>query len=274
MKIFLIPAFTVLSAVAVFAQTANFTDFVLIKGGTFTMGSPASELDRIADEIQHRVTVADFYLAKSEVTQKEYRDIMRNNPSNTQGDNLPVEQVTWFDAIRFCNERSAKEGLTPAYTLQGNNVVWNRTANGYRLPTEAEWEYACRAGTTTPFHTGNTISDNDANFMNHYGYNTDASGRITGGYRQRTTAVNSFRANPWGLFDMHGNVWEWCWDWYGEYGTAALTNPQGAASGALRINRGGGWNDFPKHIRSAYRAATPPDNGSFNLGFRLARNAQ
>ncbi|MHC6202917.1 formylglycine-generating enzyme family protein [Breznakiellaceae bacterium SP9] len=116
MKVFLIPAFTVLSAVAVFAQTANFTDFVLIKGGTFTMGSPASELDRIADETQHRVTITEFYLAKSEVTQKEYRDLMRNNPSNTQGDNLPVEQVTWFDAIRFCNERSAK-----GIRLQGGN---------------------------------------------------------------------------------------------------------------------------------------------------------
>jgi formylglycine-generating enzyme required for sulfatase activity len=158
--------------------------------------------------------------------------------------------------------------------MNGNDVIWNRTANGYRLPTEAEWEYACRAGTSTPFYTGNNITDSEANFMNHYGYNTNASGRVTGGYRQRTTAVNSFKANPWGLFDMHGNVWEWCWDWYGEYGAGAQTNPQGAAAGTYRVSRGGGWNDFPKHIRSAYRAATPPDSGSFNLGFRLARNAQ
>jgi formylglycine-generating enzyme required for sulfatase activity len=274
MKTFFLCSIVLCTAVSAMAQNRAADDFILIKGGAFTMGSPAQELDRIADEVQHRVTLVDFYLAKSEVTQREYRALIGNNPGNFQGDNLPVEQVTWFDAVRFCNARSAREGLTPAYTINGENVLWNKNANGYRLPTEAEWEYACRAGTATPFNTGNNISDTDANFMNHYGYNTDASGRVIGGYRQKTTPINSFKANPWGLFDMHGNVWEWCWDWYGEYGTAAQTNPQGAASGTLRVNRGGGWNDFPKHIRSAYRAATPPDNASFNIGFRLARNAQ
>jgi formylglycine-generating enzyme required for sulfatase activity len=121
------------------------------------------------------------------------------------------------------------------------------------------------------------MSDNDANFNNSYGYNTDASGRVIGVYRQKTTPVNSFKANRWGLFDTHGNVWEWCWDRYSEYpanGVMPQINPAGAATGAFRVNRGGGWNDFPKHIRAAYRAATPPANGSFNLGFRLVRNAQ
>jgi formylglycine-generating enzyme required for sulfatase activity len=256
-------------------------DFVLVKGGTFTMGSPASEPERGTDEAQHRVTVSDFYIAKSSITQREWTALIggnpsefKTNPTDSSGDNLPVENVTWFDAVRFCNARSVREGLTLVYTISGETVVWNRSANGYRLPTEAEWEYACRAGTTTPFNTGNNITDAEANFYNNYGYNNNSSGRVTGGYRQRPMPVNSFKANPLGLFDMHGNMADWCWDWYGEYGAAAQSNPTGPAAGTLRVNRGGGWNDFPKHIRSAYRAATPPDNSSFNLGFRLARNAQ
>jgi formylglycine-generating enzyme required for sulfatase activity len=256
------------------AQSKFPGDFVLIKGGTFTMGSPTGEPERGTDEIQHRVTVSDFYIAKSEVTQREWTALMGNNPSEFSGDNLPIENVTWFDAVRYCNERSSREQLTPAYMINGETVTWNRTANGYRLPTEAEWEYTCRAGSTTPFNTGNNITDEQSNFYNHYGYNNDSSGRRVGGYRGRTSPGNSYRANPWGLFDMHGNVGEWCWDWYGEYGVSEQTNPAGAATGTLRVNRGGGWNDFPKHIRSAYRAATPPGNGSFNLGFRLVRNAQ
>jgi formylglycine-generating enzyme required for sulfatase activity len=264
-----------LSAFPVNAQTdASYNDFVLIKGGSFIMGSPSQELDRLADEVQHRVTVSGFYMAKSEVTQREYQELMGDNPSNFKGSNLPVENVTWFDAVRFCNARSKKEGLTPAYEISGEIVIWNRNANGYRLPTESEWEYACRAGTNGPFNTGNQITDEQANFMNSYGYNTDASGRVTGRYRQKTVPVNSFKPNSWGLFDTHGNVWEWCWDYYGEYGAANQTDPAGPQTGTSRVNRGGGWNDFPKHIRSAYRAAMPPNNGSFNIGFRLARNAE
>jgi formylglycine-generating enzyme required for sulfatase activity len=279
MKLFLLSVIVLTAAASAMAQNRPGDDFVLIRGGTFTMGSPASEPERGTDETQHRVTVGDFYIAKSSVTQRDYAALMSNNPSEFKGDNLPLENVSWFDAVRFCNARSAREGLTPAYTINGagnevSNVTWNRAANGYRLPTEAEWEYSCRAGTTTPFNTGNNITDREANFYNNYGYNNNSSGRVTGGYRGRTIEVNSYRANGFGLFDMHGNVADWCWDWYGEYGTQAQTNPQGAASGTLRVNRGGGWNDFPKHIRSAYRAATPPGNSSFNLGFRLARNGQ
>jgi formylglycine-generating enzyme required for sulfatase activity len=261
------------SAFAVTAQTNAPAGFVLIRGGTFTMGSPAGEPERGTDETQHRVTVSDFYMAVSSVTQREYRELMRENPSEFNGDNLPVENVTWFDAVRFCNARSARERLTPAYTISGETVTWNRNANGYRLPTEAEWEYACRAGTTTPFNTGNNITDRQANCYNHYGYNNNPNGGTSGGYRSRPIEVNSFTANSWGLFDMHGNSADWCWDWYGEYGASAQTNPTGLATGTLRINRGGGWNDFPKHIRSAYRAAMPPGNGSFNIGIRLVRNA-
>lgn len=274
MKTMLLCSVTLCIAVSAMAQSRFPADFVLIRGGTFTMGSPITELERSRDETQHRVTVSDFYIAKSEVTQMEYRALMGNNPSASQNDNLPVENVTWFDAVRYCNARSVQEGLTPAYTINGETVTWNRNANGYRLPTEAEWEYACRAGTTTPFNTGNNINDSQANFNNSYGYNNDASGRVTGGYRRGTVAVNSFNQNQFGLFDMHGNVWEWCWDWYGEYSTTAQTNPTGSAAGTLRVYRGGGWNDVPRHIRSAYRAVSPPYISSYNIGFRLARNVR
>ncbi|MDR1073497.1 MAG: formylglycine-generating enzyme family protein [Treponema sp.] len=249
-------------------------DFVLVKGGTFVMGSPSEEPERGQDEAQRQVTVSDFYLAKSEVTQREYAALMGNNPSESKGENLPVENVTWFDAVRYCNARSSREGLNAAYAIDGETVTWNRDADGYRLPAEAEWEYACRAGTATPFHTGRAITDEQANFYNHYGYNNDSSGRVNGGYRGSTSPVNSFDPNPWGLFDMHGNVGEWCWDWYDEYGTGNQAAPAGPAAGTYRVTRGGGWNDFPKHVRSAYRSAMPPGNGVFNIGFRLARNAK
>ena len=249
-------------------------DFVLIKGGVFLMGSPVKEPERGHDEIGHRVNVSDFHLARSELTQKEYTALMGSNPSESKGENLPVENVSWFDAVRYCNARSAREGLEPAYTIDGETITWKRDANGYRLPTEAEWEYASRAGTATPFSTGDTITDEQANFYNHYGYNNDSSGRIIGRSSGGTAPVNTFAPNPWGLFDMHGNVGEWCWDWYGDYGAGERTDPTGQATGRYRVNRGGGWNDFPKHIRSAYRAAASPGNGVFNIGFRLARNAK
>ncbi len=258
------------------AQVRSSVDLVLVKGGSFLMGSPSSEPERGLDEVQHRVRVSDFLMARNEVTQKEYRDLMGNNPSEFLGDDLPVENVTWFDAVRYCNTLSLRDRLTPAYAFRDDKsgdftVTWDRSADGYRLPTEAEWEYACRAGSTGPFNTGDTISDAEANCYNHYGYN-NTSDRIVGGYRRSTTAVRSFRANGWGLFDMHGNVAEWCWDWYGEYGTAGRTDPAGADAGSFRVNRGGGWNDFPKHIRSAYRSPMAPDEGMYSIGIRVVRN--
>jgi formylglycine-generating enzyme required for sulfatase activity len=260
------------AAASASAQSLFPDDFVLIEGGTFVMGSPASEPERGRDETQHRVAVGDFHLARSELTQREYAALMGNNPSENKGDGLPVENVTWFDAVRYMNARSAREGLEPAYAVDGETVTWNRNANGYRLPTEAEWEYAARAGTTTPFNTGNTITDAQANFYNHYGYNNNSSGNTIGGYRGNTIPVNAFRPNPWGLFDMHGNVGEWCWDRYGDYDLGDASDPAGPATGAYRVHRGGGWNDFPKHVRSAYRGAAPPGNRVFNIGFRLARS--
>lgn len=210
-------------------------NFILVEGSTFSMGSPDSEAWRSDDETQHTVTVSDFYMSVFEVTQAEYQAVTGSNPSAFSGEDLPVENVSWLDAIAYCNARSELEGLEPAYTIEGQTVTWNRSANGYRLPTEAEWEYACR---------------------------------------ETTVAVGSFQPNAWGFYDMHGNVGEWVWDYYDEYSTQEQTDPSGPESGVLRVNRGGGWNDFAKNLRSAYRATLPQDSAAFNVGFRLVRNAE
>lgn len=145
-------------------------EFVLISGGTFQMGSLESETWRVEDETAHTVTVSEYYISKFEVTQADYQTIMGENPSAFTGDDFPVESTSWMDAIRYCNARSTQEGLTPAYAVDGQNVSWDRSANGYRLPTEAEWEYACRAGTETPFNTETSISADEANYWGHYSY--------------------------------------------------------------------------------------------------------
>lgn len=254
--------------------------FVYIEGGTYTMGSPASENWRSDDETQHEVTVSPFYMSAYELTQKEYEDITGSNPSTFTGDNLPVDNVSWLDAVNYCNLRSEAEGLTPVYTINGNNVSWNRNANGYRLPTEAEWEYACRAGTTTPFNTQTSISADEANYYGHYPYDIEENyftqGNLStkpGEYRQTTVAVDSFKPNAWGLYNMHGNVSEWVWDYYGSYDVTDTNDPTGPDNGAFRVYRGGGWNDFAKNMRSSYRATLEQEKGSFNIGIRLVRNA-
>lgn len=264
--------------------------FVHIQGGTFMMGSPMNEPDRNRDETQHRVTLSSFYMGKYEVTQKEWRDVMGTNPSEFKGDDLPVECVNWYDAVEYCNTRSRKEGLSPAYTIDKgrsdpNNsnyfddmrwlVTWNRNANGYRLPTEAEWEYACRAETTTPFNTGNNITTLLANYNGKYPYNNMWQG---GTYLERTTTVGSFAPNPWGLYDMHGNVTEWCWDWGGDYSSGAQTDPSGPVSGSTRVTRGGSYMSSREKLRSAWRMLDYPWEGhairSSPFGFRLARNGE
>ena len=262
--------------------SAPSADFVLINGGTFQMGSSIAEDWRSNDETQHRVTVAPFYMAKYEVTQKRWREVTGKNPSNFSGDNLPVESVTWLEAVEFCNALSRRDGRTPAYTVADGDatVSWNRTANGYRLPTEAEWEYAARAGTTTPFYSHKVPGADEVNFYGHYPYqieqnyfNDEVLETRPGVYRGKTVAVGSFAPNPNGLYDIYGNVGEWCFDYYGDYGTAAQTNPTGAASGTRRVYRGGGWNDFGKNLRSAYRAAMQQTSGAYNVGIRLVCNA-
>ena len=216
-------------------------NFALVNGGTFQMGSPASEPERSSDEIQHSVTVGSFYMAKTEVTQQEYQAVMGNNPSETKGDNLPVTNITWYDAIQYCNKLSEAEGLTPCYTIAGTTVTWDKSANGYRLPTEAEWEYAARANTTTPFSFGDYVHNSDANCYNAYGYNNDASGNWVNGsdaYLRRTVAVDQYAANAYGLYNMHGNAAEWVWDWYSTYDSQASTNPTGPESGNAKVVAG------------------------------------
>ncbi len=254
--------------------------FVHIAGGSFLMGSPETENWRIEDETRHEVTLSGFYMSPFEVTQEEYERLMGENPSNFRGENLPVENVSWLDAVRFCNVKSADAGLDPAYAIDGETVTWNRAAGGYRLPTEAEWEYACRAGTVTPFNTIHAAGPEEANYYGHYPYEIEENyfhdevlETRPGRYRQTTVEVSSFDPNPWGLYNMHGNVNEWCWDLYGSYDLAGTVDPTGAETGTRRVYRGGGWNDFGKNLRSAYRAAGELDMISFNLGIRLVRSA-
>jgi formylglycine-generating enzyme required for sulfatase activity len=251
-------------------------NMVLINGGTFTMGSPASEKGRKNDEVQHQVTVSGFYMSKYEVTQKEWYEVMRTTPHKGEGDNYPVYNVNWYDAVLYCNERSRKENLTPAYTINNRrvtnsgqdtySVTWNRNANGYRLPTEAEWEYACRAGTTTAYNTGENI-------------NKDTTGWYSGNSGWKTYPVGSKPANAWGLYDMHGNVWEWCWNWYDKYPNGSQTDPVGPASEPSsmfglsgRVFRGGCWENNEADIRSAKRNGIYEVNRLTTIGFRVVRS--
>jgi formylglycine-generating enzyme required for sulfatase activity len=212
-------------------------------------------------------------MGKYQVTQKEYEEIIETNPSHFKGPNVPAESVTWFDAIEYCNKRSRKEGLNPVYTISGTgnirSVIWDRNANGYRLPTEAEWEYACRGGTTTLFNTGNNITSDQANYAGTFPYNNNAVGI----YREKTTDVGSFAPNVWGLYDMHGNVKEWCWDRWGSYLYAEQIDPAGAGGGPYRVTRGGSYINDWRSQRSAKRGMAYPYDQASSIGFRLARNA-
>ncbi len=229
-------------------------EFVLIPSGTFMMGSPTSEFERSSDEIQHEVTLTkSFYLQTTEVTQGQWFAIMGSNPSyhNDCGDDCPVETVSWNDCQLFINELNQREGTTK-----------------YRLPTEAEWEFACRAGTTTPFNTGNCLSTNEANYWGDIPY----TGCPSGAYPFKTVPVKSFSPNAWGLYDMHGNVLEWCSDWYGDYPSSAVADPEGPSSDTFRVLRGGCWYYKAGLCRSAHRTGGMPDDRGNVSGFRIVRD--
>jgi formylglycine-generating enzyme required for sulfatase activity len=220
-------------------------ELVLIPAGKFLMGSPENEKGRNEDETQHEVSITKpFYMGKCEVTQEQYEAVMGNNPSRFKGAKNPVEQVTWNDAQEFCRKLSQKTGKT------------------VRLPTEAEWEYACRAGTKTRFYSGDNDSDLDG--VAWYGPNS-------GG---KTNPVGGKKPNAWGLYDMHGNVWEWCQDWYGSYPKESVQDPEGPGNGGSRVVRGGAWSNNPGYCRSAGRSGSHPDDRGINFGFRVVRSGQ
>jgi formylglycine-generating enzyme required for sulfatase activity len=222
-----------------------------IPAGTFTMGSPADEPERGREEIQHRVTLSQpFYMGATLVTCAEYETVTGAKSRDDQRPDGPAV-VTWPDAVRFCAALSRNAGRK------------------FRLPSEAEWEYACRAGTTTPFHTGTQITTDQANFDGKFVY----PGGTPGIYRRSPTPVRTFKPNAWGLFDMHGNSYQWCSDWYGPYSEEASTDPQGPDTGVTRVIRGGKYGSGPRYIRSAARYHYNPNNSSVVFGFRVVMEA-
>jgi formylglycine-generating enzyme required for sulfatase activity len=225
-------------------------EMVYIPGGSFKMGSPAGEKRRFSDESpQHDVNVPAFYMGRFEVTQEQYQQVMGKNPSNFKGAKRPVEQVSWSDAIAFCNKLSQKTGRK------------------YRLPSEAEWEYACRAGTKTPFYFGETITTELANYNGESIYAAEPKGKYLG----QTTEVGSFPPNAFGLYDMHGNVSEWCQDtWHDSYeGAPKDGSAWGDNNNDSHLLRGGSWDDNPRFCRSADRNLDDPAYSGYNIGFRV-----
>ncbi|WP_442948684.1 formylglycine-generating enzyme family protein [Nostoc sp.] len=233
-------------------------EMLAIPGGQFLMGSPENEPEREDSESpQHTVTVQPFFMGKFPVTQSQWAIVaalkkvnidLNPEPSNFKGANRPVEQVSWDDAIEFCARLSNKTGKT------------------YRLPSEAEWEYACRAGTTTPFYFGETITTDLANYHGNYTYNSGPKGESRG----QTTDVGKFPPNPFGLFDMHGSIWKWCQDaWHENYKGAPTDGSTWVSDNDYRLLRGGSWNYIPGHCRSAFRGYNARDARNNRVAFRV-----
>ncbi len=229
------------------AQIRPAIEWIDIPAGTFTMGSPAGEAERSGNETPHQVTVSAFRMSRYEVTFGQYDLFCEATGREKPGDegwgrdNRPVINVSWDDATAF--------------------ATWM----GCRLPTEAEWEYAARGGTSTPFSTGSNLTASQANYNGNSPYNHNPKGE----FLKKTMPVGSFAANAFGLFDMHGNVWEWCSDIYGDYQASEQTDPKGATSGKHHVRRGGGWNDCAMRCRSAYRDDFGPAHRDYSIGIRL-----
>ncbi len=233
-------------------------EFVRIPAGKFMMGSPKEEKERDDWEVQHEVTISKaFYLGKYEVTQEQYEAVTGENPSHfkkVDGEDtrrFPVEDVSWELAAAYCRKLTEKAGAG---------------LGRFALPTEAQWEYACRAGTTTPYHFGNKLNGREANCNGNFPYGTIVKGR----WLRRTCRVGSYEPNAWGLYDMHGNVLEWCKDWHGPYSGEKETDPTGAADGSYRVLRGGNWVYDARSCRAAYRIAFSPGYRRPLFGFRVA----
>ena len=233
-------------------------NMVLVEGGAFTMGNARDS--QYADQLPvHRVSLGSFFLSKYEITWAQYRTIMGQGTDPAPADNLPVERVSWFDAVEFCNLLSGREGLTPCYLIDGKNISCDFSKKGYRLPTEAEWEYAARGG---GFFGNHRFSGSD-NINQVAWYYSNSNGV--------THAVGRKLANELGLFDMSGNVWEWCWDWYGFYSTDSLIDPTGPETGIDRIFRGGNMITHENYIQVTFRGFHNPSLTGVGVGFRVAR---
>ncbi|WP_320043449.1 formylglycine-generating enzyme family protein [uncultured Desulfobacter sp.] len=225
--------------------------FRWIRPETFMMGSPGDEPERNNDETLHEVTLTrGFWLADTACTQALWQAVMEDNPSKFKGDDHPMDSVSWEDCRDFLERIN---GLLPGLN--------------FGLPTEAQWEYACRAGTRTPFSFERTISTDRANFNGNYPY----VGQDKGEYRKRTVPVMALPCNDWGLYQMHGNVFEWCLDWYGEYDLECLVDPAGPGTGGDRVLRGGSWVNYARNLRSACRFRYWPSFRFNFFGFRLAQ---
>ncbi len=246
------PAAASSAATAPVGATTNATAMVSIPAGKFMMG----DKDEV-DAPPHEVTVSSFFMDRHLVTQQQYAKVMGSNPSRWKGDKNPVEQLRWSDALAFCNKRSEREGLQPCYDLK--TLACNFAANGYRLPTEAEWEYACRARTTTPYFFG----DNPARVGAYAWYEKNSEGH--------PRPVGQKLPNPWGLYDMAGNVWEWCNDYYqvDYYEKSARENPTGPESGPNRVLRGGAWRFSADNCRSGYRYNESPGSADVCFGYDI-----
>jgi len=232
-------------------------NMVWVAGGSFLMGNIAFDED---EQPVHLVSIDSFFMSKTPITQTEYEKVMGINPSAFRSPNAPVERVTWFQAIEYCNKLSQQEGLIPAYYGSNDQVVFNPNANGYRLPTEAEWEYAARGGNFDAL----SFDRSGSNFADAVGWYRDNSGG-------RTQPVAGKQPNILGLYDMAGNVWEWCYDWYAPYQEGAKNNPTGPQTGQNRIIRGGSWNSIYAWMRSTYRNFARPNEVYRDVGFRVVR---
>ena len=233
---------------------------VLIPAGSFEMGTEDTDDDWFMQSRPIReVYVDSFLIGTTEISQSIFQKVLGFNPSLMAGDEYrPVDQVSWYDAVEFCNRLSEIAGLNPSYDINNRSCIFTR--NGYRLPTEAEWEYACRAGTTTRYYSGN--SESDLARVGWYRLNSDGT----------THPAAQKEPNAWGLFDMHGNVWEWCNDWMGNYRRLGTRNPTGPRYGHSRVLRGGGWHYPAVGCHVAYRHRARPEFKISAVGFRLARN--
>jgi formylglycine-generating enzyme len=240
------------------------TNMMWVRAGTYVMGSPTNEPDRDTDETQHTVTLTNgFYVSRYLVTQGAYLAIMNTNPSYFASNQLawPVETVSWFDASNYCAQLTQQ--------AQSAGQIFSNWS--YRLPTEAEWEYACRAGTITPFYYGTNLLSGMANFDGEYPYmgGVGTTNNPNGIFLNQTTTVGSYQPNSLGLYDMAGNLREWCLDWYGAYPTNSVSNPQGTNNGTERVFRGGAFNSQGDECRSARRDSYYPTSRFNTIGFRV-----